>query len=163
MKRKISMAVLGGILLMAFCFSAFAQQGGVGGETPRWWLIGTPLTEEQIGVTGTSQPAIMTIQGTVAAIEPMRGLSGSEQMRVMTPQGDQWVVFLGPRWFVDNQRLKFNTGDQVEVRGAKFLALGQNNIVAQDVSKGDMTMKLRNSDGLPSWECCFPRKGPGAR
>lgn len=141
---------------------AFAQEGAVQ-ATPRWWLVGTPLNEEIVGVTQASQPAIMTIQGTVAAIEPMKAVAGSEQMRVTTPQGDQWVVFLGPRWFVDNQRLKFNPGDQVEVRGAKFLALGQNNIVAQDVSKGDMTMKLRNNDGLPSWECCFPRRAPGAR
>lgn len=157
MKKKIVMTGIGMMLALCFTAGAFAQGAG-GSQSPQWWLIGTPLTQEQVAVTTESRPAIVTVQGTVVAVEDMKGISGSNQMRLKTAQGDTWVVFMGPRWFVDNQRMKFNPGDQVEVRGAKFLALGQSNIVAADISKSDMTMKLRNEDGLPSWECCFPRK-----
>jgi agmatine/peptidylarginine deiminase len=100
---------------------------------------------------------MVTVHGAVTKVEDMRGVAGSNQMQIKTPQGDTWVVFLGPKWFVNNQRLKFNVGDLVDVKGAKYITMGQNNIVAQDVSKGDLTMKLRNADGLPSWECCIPR------
>ncbi len=171
MKRNMSIVTaLLGIFLVTVCFSgpALAQPGGE--QNIRWWFIGTPLAGGGGGgagdtgaagageLGGLTQMPIQTIQGTVVKLDDMRGVSGSEQMLVKTQQGDNWTVFLGPRWFVDNQRLKLNPGDQVEVKGGKVLWGGTSNIIAQDVSKGDMTMKLRNSDGLPSWECCFPRK-----
>jgi hypothetical protein len=83
----------------------------------------------------------------------MKGVKDGQQMRVTTDQGNKYVVYMGPKWFIENQKIKFMAGDTVEVRGKKF----GNRIIASEVSKGDWTMKLRNEeDGQPSWECCFP-------
>jgi hypothetical protein len=55
---------------------------------------------------------------------------------------------------MNNQKVKLMAGDQVEVRGKKV----GTSIIATEISKGEWTMKLRNEeDGMPTWECCFPR------
>ena len=151
--------ILSVILLIALCLStvSFAQKTDPA-QSKEWWLIGTPIQGMGVQQMGDAYPSIDTLQGTVSRVEDMQGVKGSEQLRLKTAQGETWVVYLGPRWFVDNQRLKINQGDQIEVRGAKVLWEGKNNLVAEDVSKGDLMMKLRNENGLPSWECCFPRK-----
>ncbi|MFB3926056.1 MAG: hypothetical protein ACE14T_08375 [Syntrophales bacterium] len=160
MKNKISLVVaVMSVFLVTLCFSdsAFSQATTplTQDETSQW-TMGTPLAVDQQPLTSVS---ITTITGKVTRIENMPGVKDGEQMRVKTAQGENWIVFLGPRWFVDNQRLKFNTGDDVEVRGAKATFRGSYALIAADVSKGDMMMKLRNeSSGLPSWECCMPRK-----
>ena len=116
------------------------------------WLMGTPITSQQ-GFQGTE--AMITEEGTVQKIEKMKGVPDGLQMTIKTAQGNSWVVFLGPKWFVDNQRIKFAAKDKVEARGKKF----ENYIIASEVSKGEWTMKLRNEeDGFPNWDCCFPRK-----
>ncbi len=159
MKTKRCAFILFFVISASLCFfsNSFSQQMNPQ-ESARWWTLGTPLqAREDAGISQDEYPAIVTVQGTILKLEDMRGVGGSEQMRLRTPRGETWVVFLGPKWFVDNQRIKFNPGDQVEVRGAKVLGEGESNIIAADVSKGDLTMKLRNDNGLPSWECCFPR------
>ena len=76
-------------------------------------------------------------------------------MRLLSEDEGNWIVYMGPKWFVDNQKIKFNVGDKVEVRGKKF----GNAIIASEISKGQWTMKLRNEDnGQASWQCCFPYK-----
>ena len=82
-------------------------------------------------------------------------MKDSVQMSFKGETGNTWTVFLGPKWFVENQRMKLMPKDKVEVRGKKTGSM----IIASEVSKGDLTMKLRNEeDGFPNWECCFPRK-----
>jgi len=116
------------------------------------WSLGVPSLLER-GFTGTEP--IVVESGKVTKIERMAGVKDGLQMRFVTGQGAKWVAFMGPKWFIDNQKIKFAVGDMVEVRGKRFLS----NIIATEISKGNWTMKLRNEeDGQPNWECCFPRK-----
>ncbi|HPL63565.1 MAG TPA: hypothetical protein PK587_07355 [Syntrophales bacterium] len=163
MKRR-SFVVAAVVILAATLLlypSVFAQSSRTAG-TPyegQNWAIGTPLLTEG-GPALPESPGIVTINGTVLRTEPMKGVRDGLQMRVKTQQGQIWLVYLGPRWFVENQRIKFQPNDVVEVRGAKVLDQhGRIPIIASEVSKGDLSMILRNeSNGLPSWECCVPRK-----
>lgn len=118
------------------------------------WTYGTPISDrESQGFTG--QEAIVTERGTVKKIEPMIGRKNSQQMRLLSESGGNWIVYMGPKWFMDNQKIKFNVGDKVEVRGKKFGGA----IIASLISKGQWTMKLRNEDnGQANWQCCFPYK-----
>ncbi len=60
---------------------------------------------------------------------------------------------MAPKWFMDNQRIKLNVGDRVEVRGKKFGGA----IIASEISKGKLTMELRNEEnGQANQQCCFP-------
>jgi hypothetical protein len=83
----------------------------------------------------------------------MAGVKDGLQMKFKNEQGNEYTVYMGPKWFIENQKIKFMPGDSVMVRGKK---LGSS-IIATQISKGDWTMKLRNEeDGQPAWECCFP-------
>jgi hypothetical protein len=139
------------MLNMMFAQTSFAQAATGSTGARGAWTLGTALSADE---SFTGQEAIVVEPGTVKKIEPMAGVKGGLQMRFVTDQGNAYKVYMGPKWFIENQKIKFAAGDKVEVRGKKF----GNAIIASEISKGDMTMKLRNEeDGMPSWECCFPR------
>jgi hypothetical protein len=118
------------------------------------WVIDTPINVQTS--TFNADSPMMTVSGTVTKIEKMPGVKDGIQLRLKSDEGEKWVVWLGPKWFVEHQKIKFMANDKVEVRGKKA---DSSSIIGTEVSKGDWTMKLRNEeDGLPAWECCFPRK-----
>jgi len=86
----------------------------------------------------------------------MKGFKDFMEMTVKASEPyESWKVWMGPRWFVANQKLTLNVGDEVEVRGLKYRG---GTIIASEISKDDMTMLLRSEyDGMPNWECCVPR------
>ncbi len=96
------------------------------------------------------------VGGKVSAIGKLMGFKDFMEMTVKASEPYQsWRVWMGPRWFIVNQKVKFNVGDEVEVRGLKYRA---DTIIASEISKGDMTMLLRSEgDGMPNWKCCVPR------
>jgi hypothetical protein len=117
------------------------------------WSFGVP-GPIQTGLEGNE--AIVIESGKVEKVENMPGTKDALQMHFVTDQGNSYVVYMGPKWFMNNQKLKFKAGDQVEVRGKKVVG---SSIIATEISKGEWTMKLRNEeDGMPNWECCFPRQ-----
>lgn len=117
------------------------------------WTYDTPIERDVQGFTG--KEAIVTERGTVEKIEPMMGMKNNLQMRLLAAEGGKWTVYMGPKWFVENQKIKFNVGDKVEVRGKKFGGV----IIASEISKEQWTMKLRNEEnGQVTWQCCFPYK-----
>jgi hypothetical protein len=118
------------------------------------WSYGVPVN---IGEGGdfTGDEAIVTMKGTVQKIEKMYGSKDGLQMRFLADEGGKWTVYMGPKWLIDNQKVKFAKGDKVEVRGKKVGGA----VIASEISKGEWTMKLRNEeDGLAVWQCCFPYK-----
>ena len=116
------------------------------------WLLGTSIQSDS-GFKGTE--AIVTENGTVEKVGNVMGDPGYLQLTFKSDSGNAWIVFLGPKWFLDGQRMKVAANDKVEVRGIKY----EDKIIATEISKGDLTMRLRNEeDGFPAWDCCFPRK-----
>jgi len=148
-------AVIGMLLTMGMLFTqaAFAQGNPVTSQQPIGWTIGTSINSMTTNFSG--QEAMITENGTIQKVEKVTGVKDSLQMTFKGETGNTWTVFLGPKWFIENQRIKLMAKDKVEVRGKKTGSM----IIASEVSKGDLTMKLRNEeDGFPNWECCFPRK-----
>ena len=150
--RKVAVGIMVMAAFMLLAQTAFAQETTGRMVTRGAWSLGVPGLDAETSFTG--QEAIVVESGKVTKIEPMKGVKDGLQMRFTTDQGNKYIVYLGPKWFLDNQKVKFSAGDKVEVRGKKF----GDKIIASEVGKGDWTMKLRNEeDGMPSWECCFPR------
>jgi len=116
------------------------------------WSFGVP---GPIHTSMTGNEAMVVESGKVKKVENMPGVKDALQMKFVTDQGNSYVVYMGPKWFINNQKLRFMAGDEVEVRGKKV----GTSIIATEISKGEWTMKLRNEeDGMPNWECCFPRE-----
>ena len=154
--RKLAIGIVLVVAIsMMFVPVAFAQKSQATGGTyaKGAWTLGLPGTLSQTGFTGNE--AMVVEAGKVVAMEPMKGVKDGLQMKFKTGQGNDYIVYMGPKWFIENQKIKFKAGDSVMVRGKKF----GSSIIATQISKGNMTMKLRNEeDGQPSWECCFPGK-----
>ena len=150
-------AVIAMLLTMGLlCTQAAFAQGGenpITSDKPVGWTIGTSINPMSTEFSGSE--AIITENGTIQKIEKVAGVKDALQMVLKGETGNTWTVFLGPKWFIEGQRMKFKAKDKVEVRGKKTGSM----IIASEVSKGNLTMKLRNEeDGFPNWECCFPRK-----
>jgi len=149
-------AVLGTLLTIGLLISpaAFADSGDPKtSQKPVGWLMGTSISPATTSFSGME--AIVTETGEIQKIEKVSGTKDDLQMKLKAGS-NVWTVFLGPKWFIENQRMKLKANDKdVEVRGKK----AGSTLIASEVSKGDLTMKLRNEeDGFPNWECCFPRK-----
>jgi hypothetical protein len=152
--RKLAIGIVLVVAIsMMFVPLAFAQKSQVAGSTysKGAWTIGLPGTLSQTGFTGNE--AMVVESGKVVKTEKMAGVKDGWQMKFKNTQGNEYTVYMGPKWFIENQKIKFMAGDSVVVRGKKF----GSSIIATQISKGDWTMKLRNEeDGQPAWECCFP-------
>jgi hypothetical protein len=151
--RKLAIGIVLVVAIsMMFVPVAFAQKSQAGAAGAGAWTFGLPpsLTTDT-GFTGNE--AIVVESGKVVKMEKMAGVKDGLQMKFKNEQGNAYTVYMGPKWFIDNQKIKFSPGDSVMVRGKKFGSA----IIATEISKGDWNMKLRNEeDGQPSWECCFP-------
>jgi hypothetical protein len=61
-------------------------------------------------------------------------------------------VQLGPESYIAGKGVVLAAGDRVDVKGASaFLATGGKAIVATDLYKGGVRVKLREEDGSPLW------------
>jgi hypothetical protein len=87
---------------------------------------------------------------TVDTITPMRGMSGGVHVALKTEQGEV-SVHLGPQWYLENQDVKIEPGDRVEITGSRVTVQGKPTIIAAEVRKGDEVLQLRDAAGVPVW------------
>jgi Glu-tRNA(Gln) amidotransferase subunit E-like FAD-binding protein len=60
-------------------------------------------------------------------------------------------VHPGPAWYIENQDIKIQTGDKIEIKGSRVSIQGKPAIIAAEVKKGDEVLKLRDEKGFPVW------------
>ena len=65
--------------------------------------------------------------------------------------GQTMTVHLGPRWFLEKQKLQLKAGDAVTVNGSRVTMDGKPVLIAAEISKGSEVLKLREGDGRPIW------------
>ena len=147
--KRISLAIAiawGAILFAAITSFAQPRQGmmwrGSGG-----WGPGTPYNKMYDPKT------VETITGEVTSvgrITPNKGMAAGIHMNVKTDK-ETVSVHLGPSWYLENQDVKIEPKDKVEVKGSKVTFGGKPAIIAAEVKKGDETLKLRDDNGFPVW------------
>lgn len=95
---------------------------------------------------------ITSVTGTVLG-ERRRDLGkGTRSVHlILKVDEDQVSVHLGPDSWVDGQAVKFAKGDQVTVRGSRFDYDARYGLIAQSVTRGDVTLTLRDAAGKPAW------------
>ncbi len=100
---------------------------------------------------------VETISGQVTSIDKIYpdknmayGMAYGIHLTLNTSDGDI-SVHLGPGWFIENQDIQINVGDNVIVTGSKVTYEGSKVIIAKEVTKGDQVLKLRDDNGYPLW------------
>jgi len=61
------------------------------------------------------------------------------------------LLALGPQWYLENQDVKIEPTDKVEIKGSRVTMQGQPALIVAEVKKGDEVLKLRDDAGIPLW------------
>ena len=96
---------------------------------------------------------VETITGEVTKVDritPAKGMSGGIHMLVKTDK-ETISVHLGPSWYLENQDVKIEPKNKVEVKGSRITFGGKPAIIAAEVKKGDEVLQLRDDSGFPVW------------
>ncbi len=90
---------------------------------------------------------VETIQGEVLSVDSVgNGMS----LQVKTDK-ETIPVHLAPSWYIENQDIKINPKDTVEIKGSRIIFNGETAILAAEVKQGDITFKLRDENGFSLW------------
>jgi hypothetical protein len=102
--------------------------------------------------------SLQSYYGTISKIDtviPSNDMSYGICFSLKT-SNEEFVVHLGPAWFVLHQDMNLSIGNKVEVRGAKVSINSKPTIMAAEVRYKDRVLILRDQDGYPYW--CAWRK-----
>ena len=147
--KKIGLILFAGaIAILLATLSSFAQpRGGMMWRGSGGWGPGTPYNKMYDPKTAE------TVSGEVTSIDritPNKGMAAGIHMNVKTDK-ETISVHLGPSWYLENQDVKIEPKDKVEVKGARTTFAGKPAIIAAEVKKGDEVLKLRDDSGFPVW------------
>jgi hypothetical protein len=135
--------------LMSFvATNSFAQKGpGMMWRGSSGWGPGSPYNRM------FDPKTVETVTGevvSVSSIVPSKGMGTGVHMILNT--GKETIsVHLGPSWYLENQDVKIEPKDKVEVKGSKITFGGKPALIAMEVKKGDEVLKLRDDTGFPVW------------
>ena len=140
---------LGGLILLSFFIVAdsLAQPPGIRWRGSGGWGPGTPYSKLYDPKTAE------TISGEVQSVErfgPRKGMVYGVHATVKTDK-ETISVQLGPGWYIENQDVKIEPKDKVEVKGPRITFGGKPAIIVAEVKKGDQVLKLRDDNGFPVW------------
>ena len=142
---KFSIKILS-ILLLIFSMDSFAQRG------TRWKSSGGWGTNSNYNKLYNSS-TIETLKGEVVAIDkivPEKGMSYGIHLKLKTDK-ETISIHLGPGWFIENQDVKIELKDKIEVKGSRITYKNKPAIIAAEIKRGNDLLKLRDENGIPIW------------
>jgi len=135
--RKCSNFILAGLICFLLTGASWAQSQGNGEGKPVAYDLQT----------------VETVQGIVVAAPkptPKGGIPERAQLTLKTEK-EALTVYLGPGWFLEKQGMKIGNLDRIQVTGSRITVQGQSALLAGEVRKGDLVLKLRDAQGQPLW------------
>jgi hypothetical protein len=103
----------------------------------------------------------VTIQGTVSdvgAFSPGPRMTRGSRLILKTDKG-LITVHLGPNWYIQEQELKFEKGQRLEIEGRQIGSGESAFVIASKITHGKNTWILRDAEGIPNW-CAVRPTGP---
>jgi hypothetical protein len=146
MKRSVILLAVVFILSFFLINETFAQRGmkykGSGG-----WGMGTSYGKMY------NPKTVETVSGEVVSVDkivPMKRMSYGIHLMVKTDK-ETIAVHLGPGWYIENQDVKIEPEEKIEVKGSRITFEGKPAIIAAEIKKGNEILKLRDENGFPVW------------
>ncbi len=112
------------------------------------------------GNTGTKSPGkvrfdpatVVTVSGTLLGEQRAANSRGETVVRLVLKVGEDRVsVHLGPESWVNRQKMRFEKGDELTVRGSRFTYSGKYGLIAQTVTRSGETLVVLDAAGNPVW------------
>jgi hypothetical protein len=146
MKKSVILLAVVFILSSFLANETFAQRGmkyrGSGG-----WGMGTSYGKMY------NPKTVETISGEVLSVDkiiPIKRMSYGIHLMVKTDK-ETISVHLGPGWYIENQDIKIEPKEKIEVKGSRITFEGKPVIIAAEIKKGNEILKLRDENGFPVW------------
>ncbi|MBI4847843.1 MAG: DNA-binding protein [Nitrospirae bacterium] len=146
MKKLNTLITIMSVSMFIFTAESFAQMGmkwrGSGG-----WGMGSAYGKMY------NPQTVETLSGEVVSVDkitPMKGMNYGVHLTVKTDK-ETISVHLGPGWFMENQDMKIEPKDRIDVKGSRITFQEKPALIAAEVTKGDETLKLRDENGFPVW------------
>lgn len=92
----------------------------------------------------------ISANGTVSGLEDFTCPVGEHEVGshlMLTTSGGVLLVHLAPSRIMRSQSFTFQTGDKLEVVGAKFRFHGEDGLIAREITRGNETYVIRGRDG----------------
>ena len=87
---------------------------------------------------------------TVGKFVPIKAMSPGIFLIIKTEK-EIISIHLGPSWYIENQDIKIEPKEMVEIKGTRINFNGKPVIIAGQVKKGDKILRIREKNGLPVW------------
>jgi hypothetical protein len=126
-----------------------------------WWIpvvaaLAAPDALAQGGSASADRlfdPAtVTTVEGQISEVQRIPRGRRHEGVHLLLSTGSETLdVHLGPDAYVDRQKMKVAKGDAIKVTGSRVTVDGKPAIIAQEVTKGDERLVLRDATGTPAW------------
>lgn len=97
---------------------------------------------------------VETIQGEIAEVvyQQSKKRPGMNGVHLIVKKEDGTIpVHVGPVWYMNQQEVSFEKGDQISVTGSRITFDNAPAIIAASIKRGDMTLQLRDQNGFPRW------------
>ena len=114
---------------------------------------GGPGTPGRPGGRKYNPQTVETITGEITAVNSAPSPKGGThriQLMVKTA-AEEIAVHVGPHWYVAKQGIQLAVKDRVEVRGSRVTLDGKPVIIAAELKRGNLVLKLRDDSGYPFW------------
>lgn len=117
------------------------------------WLGACASRQPVAQVRRPNIPEVYTADGRVLGVErPLPEDRATNVHVLFQPRGEEPVnVELGPGWYMDEGKLRFDAKDDISVEGHREVQNGKSVIVARRVRKGATTLQLRDEEAKPLW------------
>jgi hypothetical protein len=73
------------------------------------------------------------------------------------------TVYLGPKWYLEKQKVKLSPGDYIQVKGSRVMMDNQPVILPNTITKGSEVMQFWDEQGSPRWRGQGLGQGMGAK
>ncbi len=144
--KRTTTALTATVLTLLFLSISFAQ-GGMHWKGGGGWGMGSQYG--RMYNPGT----VETIRGQVERVDtfmPMKGMSQGVHLQVRTDSGPV-SVHLGPAWYLENQDVKIQPKDSIEITGSRVTFDGKPAVIAKEIKKDGEVLALRDDNGYPLW------------
>lgn len=96
--------------------------------------------------------AEIRVKGVVQEVQELRrGKCCTGTHLLLKTDTNSFDVHVGPSSFIQQSQFSFANGDEVEVLGSKVTMAGKETVLAREITKGEKTIVLRDTQGIPMW------------
>lgn len=94
----------------------------------------------------------VTLKGIITKVETHMGRMGWNGTHLgVRIETEILTVHVGPSSYLAQQGFSLAVGEQIEVSGSRISFEGSDVLIAREIKKGETTLTLRNSQGIPGW------------